>query len=183
MDRSQSSYRASSDDSGDRAVLLEAEILSAVGRPTGDLGFGEPFSVRTKWRYRERIAGAYPFLRLFDAQGRFLFAVNPVGTALSFEQAGDHEVLCRFDANVLVPGDYTLTAGCFLPPRTYLHLAEEALTFTVLEVPFDGSVLNVPEKSLFAPRASWLLGRSGDAAGEPVEAPVRRGDAVAERVR
>jgi homopolymeric O-antigen transport system ATP-binding protein len=150
-------YRAASEGerSEERTQLVEAQILDSTGEPSGDIHFGEPFTIRMVWKNRVDIPGGFYYLRAFDGQGRQLFALNHVGTSLEIERQGVHEIRCHFSHNVLAPGDYTLNLGCFLMPRTTLHAVDDCLGFSVLRVPHGDAVLSVPEDSIFAPRPDW----------------------------
>lgn len=139
-------------EAGDDAVLVEAEVVDGAGRRTGHVGFAAPFAIRMRWHNRKPLPGAFYFVRLTDAQGRQLFTVNHRGL-LDFEAAGDHEVVCRFDHNVLVPGQYWITFGCFLMPKTFIHHVEHALGFSVLETLDDAT--SIPASSIFDPRPAW----------------------------
>ncbi|HEX2254985.1 MAG TPA: ABC transporter ATP-binding protein [Thermoanaerobaculia bacterium] len=147
------------------AVLVEAEVLDATGRAAGHLRYGEPFALRMRWRNRRALPGAYYFVSAQDEQGRELFGVNP-GGLLPLE-AGEQEVLCRFENNVLVPGDYRFTVGCFLPPKTFLHRVEDALGLAVLEVPFATGPVSIAQRSIFDPRPSWQVAPAAQSPGEP----------------
>lgn len=152
-------YRCSTadgmDHQEDKAILLEAQILDATGERCKSLRFAEPFSLRMRWRHRSRIPGAFYFLRAFDNLGRHLFSVNHLGTGLDVQSEGLHEVVCHFPFSVLIPGAYSITVGCFVPPKTFVHLVEDCLGLLVVDVPYGDSLLNVPEQAIFAPRPRW----------------------------
>lgn len=137
------------------ACLLEAQILNSKRRPAETLKLGEPFSVRMLWRNRKKIAGGFYFVRFFDTRGRFLFAVNTTNSTVDVEAAGTHEVVCEFPVNVLSPGSYSLTIGCFVEPNVNVHTIEGCLGMAVIHSSFAGHGTSFSANSLVMPPASW----------------------------
>ena len=161
------SYRAPQSDgaaAAEETALLAAEVLDGDGRSTDFVRFGEPFSIHMRWRNHKAVPGSFYFVRVTDEQGRQLFTVNHRGL-LDVESAGDHAVVCRFDHNVLVPGRYWASLGCFLMPKTFLHHVENALGFSVLETAAEGGAIAV--RSIFDPRPTWR------SESQAMEEPVR----------
>jgi lipopolysaccharide transport system ATP-binding protein len=153
-----SSYRldaASADSHADRAVLLEADVVDSEGRACSHVSLGEPFGLRLRWLHRDRIHGAEYLARVFDQRERFLFGTNTQRVPLGLEAAGVHEVVCRVESNVLVPGEYTVTVGCFVPPNTRMHQVEACVSFGVFETPFEGRHIHVNRQAIFAPPTRW----------------------------
>jgi lipopolysaccharide transport system ATP-binding protein len=151
------SYRRRPDEQcEERAVLLEAEVLGAEGEPAGELRMGEPFAVRLRWRHRQPTPGLTYYLRAYDNRERLLFTANTAHAAsLGIDAEGYHEVTCHFPANVLVPGEYRLAAGAFVPPRTTVHAVEHCVGFAVTASPYRGEAFHVHEAAIIAPRAEW----------------------------
>jgi lipopolysaccharide transport system ATP-binding protein len=139
----------------DRAVLAAAEVRGDDGAPRPHLRFGEPFAVAMEWEHREPIQGVSYFLRVYDNRERLLFAANTWHEELALDAAGRHGVVCAVEANALVPGDYSITLGCFVRPRTVVHLVEHALGFQVTEVPFAGGAVHVHDSAVIAPPTRW----------------------------
>ena len=151
-------YPATSDgEPKERACLLEAEILNAVDQPCEHLRFAEPFSIRMLWQNRTQIPGAFYFIRAFDNQGRMLFTVNHLGADLDIEAEGLQEVTCHFPNSVLIPGEYSLSLGCFMMPKTFVHLADKCLGLVVIDVPYGDSLLCAPRNAIFAPQSRWQV--------------------------
>jgi lipopolysaccharide transport system ATP-binding protein len=139
-----------------KACLMEAEILNAEGKPCQALKFGEPFTLRMVWRHSAEVAGAAYAVRVHDARERFLFAVNTIGSGVEIAGAGLREVLCRFSDNVLVPGKYYFSMGCYVRPHTSLHVVEIGLKLAVVNVPYRGdNAFNIVGDPIFALHASW----------------------------
>ena len=140
-----------------RTVLLEAGILDAHGRPCDSVRFGEPFSVAMKWRQAATSAEPTYALRLYNTQDRLLFAANSVVSQIEDSgRAGTRWVNCRFEHNALVPGDYSISIGCYVRPDTTLHAAERCLAFAVLDVPYrEEHTYTLVGAPLFAPETHW----------------------------
>lgn len=156
--------------SEDRAVLRSAEVHSCgEGAPDGHLRFGEPFLVEAVWENRVPMPGAVYFLRLFDSRERLLFTSNTTHTPeLGLERPGLHRVTCEVPSNVLVPGEYSLTLGCFVPPSDEVHTVHRSLGFAVTEVPYDGRLQHVNAAAVIAPPTVWRsLGHEPHGAEEP----------------
>jgi len=159
-----STYRAEEADAGGRAHLEFAELLDSSGRPSTHLRLSEPFVFRTRWYHREPVSGASYFLRVFDSRDRLLFSTNSHATDLDADESGFQEIDCEVVANVLVPGDYSVTVGCYLRPKTMIQQVDGALLFEVIPVPFDeathvhagaGALVAVPTR--WTRRASRLV--------------------------
>jgi lipopolysaccharide transport system ATP-binding protein len=148
-------YRMTDDASSDRSVLVRAELLDSAGEPGGSVRFGEPFAVRMVWENRAAIPGAFYFVQVDDDRGRLISATNHRGEDLDVERPGRHEVVCRVESNVLVPGDYTLSIGCFQRPKTFFHHVPHCLRLQVLEVAYDRRLGSAPEGSLVAMPSTW----------------------------
>jgi len=148
-------YRAPETGDDDRAHLESAELLDASGRRTGRLRLGEPFTLRMRWRHREPIRGASYFVRVFDARDRMIFSTNTHASDLVLDGAGVHDAECRVEANVLMPGDYAATIGCFVRPKTMVQQVEAALSFEVLPVPHEDDVQLDVGPALVAVPTRW----------------------------
>lgn len=145
-------------DNGDRSNLVEAEILNSQNSPCDAIRFGEPFSIRMQWRRRPGISGISYALRVFDVQERFLFAANTLNSGLKIDEGeGLHSVVCRFGNNVLVPGEYNITIGCYIRPHTTVHVAESCLKLKVVAVPYRPSeIFNIVGNPLFVMHDLWI---------------------------
>jgi len=159
-----STYRVGEPEAGGKAYLESAELLDASGRPSTHLRLGEPFVLRACWHHREPLSGASYFLRVFDSRDRLLFSTNTHATDLEADASGSQLIDCEVATNVLVPGDYSVTFGCYRRPRTTIHQVDGALSFEVIPVPFDeathlhagaGALVAVPTR--WTRRASRLV--------------------------
>jgi len=148
-----STYRAEDMESG-AATLTSARLLDAAGTPTEHLSLGEPFSIEMRWQHHEAIPGAVYYIRVFDNRERLLFAANTSDTRLELDTPGEHRVNCKIESNVLTPGDYSVTLGCIIPPRTTIQHVDRALGFSVIHH-FLGDVRHIPGNVIFAPPFSW----------------------------
>jgi hypothetical protein len=108
------------------------------------------------WNLPRPLVGAFYFLRLVDSQGRQLFTVN-TNNVFEADRKGSHEVWCCFDNNVLVPGEYWLTFGCFMKPKTVVHQVENALGLFVVENARVDPTRGIAVRSIFDPRPSWRV--------------------------
>jgi len=134
-------YRGDEDEDPEaRAHLAAAELLDAAGRPARHLRLGEPFALRMRWRHREPIVGASYFVRVFDSRDRLIFSTNTHAADLVLDAAGLHKVDCWIETNVLAPGDYSVTLGCYVRPKTVIRQVEAAVSFEVFPVAFDEGV-------------------------------------------
>ena len=138
-----------------RAVLESAEILDATGKRNNHLNLGEPFSLRMRWRHNERISGASYFVRVYDSRDRMIFSSNTHATDLVVEDEGVHAVECRVETSILMPGDYTVTMGCFVRPKTVIERVESVIAFEVLPLAFDESVQMNAGPALVAVPTRW----------------------------
>ena len=152
------------EESQEKATLLEAEVLNADGEPCQYLRFGEPFSIRMLWQHRSDIKGVNYSIRVFDNRDRFLCAVNTQTSDMKIESVGTHEIRCRFDQNVLAPGDYFFTISCFVKPKTtMLHVAERCLGSVVSDVPYySDNIFNIRGNPIFAQQATWQITEAED---------------------
>lgn len=142
---------------GQKAFLIEAEILNSKGKPSEYLYFGEPFSIRLLWRHWSDIYGVSYAIRFYDAHERFLFAVNTLGLDLGLEAHGLHEVYCNMHHNVLIPGSYYCSIGCYIRPHTTIQSIDPCLSFSVIEVPYQaGPTFNIVGNPIFAVNAAWI---------------------------
>ena len=151
----------------DRVVLGEAILVGANGEPVHHLSLGERFGVRMTWSHRERVRSPTYFVRVYDDRGRLLFVSNTQRYELDLERVGEHEVECSVESNVLAPGTYTVSIGCFVPPHSRIHLVDECLTFDILETSVSGDQWQVNRKAIFVPPTSWSRVRERSAISEP----------------
>jgi hypothetical protein len=93
--------------------------------------------IRMLWQHRSDIPEVAYAIRTYDDHERLLFAVNTLCTDLEIEEEGIHEVLCRFDHNVLVPGENYVSIGCYIRPHTIIHAIDPCLSLTVLDIPYN----------------------------------------------
>ena len=143
---------------GSKATLIEAEALNAAGDPCARLRFAEPFSVRMRWFHSATIQGASYSIRVFDESDRLLFAVNTLNEPITIEEEGVHEIKCTFTHNVLVPGDYYISIGCYVRPHSKIQAIEPCLRLVVLDIPFyPTNSFNVVGSPVFAMRPSWKI--------------------------
>jgi lipopolysaccharide transport system ATP-binding protein len=142
--------------SEDKTSLLQAKILDANGKTAQYIHFGEPFAICMEWQhFRSTPAMAYA-LRIYDSQNRFLCAVNSLNTNFSIEEHGIRQIVCAFDHNVLVPGDYTISIGCYIRPHTVVHVVDPCFRLVIQNVPYHQShPFNILDNPLFMMPASW----------------------------
>lgn len=139
-----------------RAHLIETELLNAQGERCQNLRFGEPFSIRMLWEHAKQIEGVAYAIRIYDDRDRFLSAANTLNSGLEIESSGTHEVQCKFAENVLVPGEYYVSVGCYIRPHTALCVVESCLKLLVLDVPYRASHgFNILGNPVFALHPSW----------------------------
>ena len=143
----------------DRALLLEAKVLDSEGNPSHSLRFGEPFSIRMKWRHLPTSPEPVHAVRVYDAQDRLMFAATSRQSGVGeIHEETTHWISCRFDQNVLVPGDFSVFIKCFQSPRSTLHIAGRSLGFKVLDVPYRREhTFNLEGAPLFAPEGRWHI--------------------------
>jgi lipopolysaccharide transport system ATP-binding protein len=141
----------------EKACLVEAEILNSGEKPCEHLKFGEPFTIRMLWQHFAEIDGVAYAIRVHDTRERFLFAVNTLSTDLRIGSKGLHEVLCKFSDNVLVPGEYDVSIGCYIRPHTSIHVVDLCVRLIVLNVPHrTDNGFNIVGDPLIAIQASWI---------------------------
>lgn len=179
--RSKHRYKAPADtrllaDGGIR--LLEAEVFSPHGESSDCLRFGEGLRVRMLWEANASPPEVYTFLSLFDSRERRIFAVNTALNDIRVSGTGLRAIHCQIPAVHLVPGDYTITIGCYLPPKVMVARVDHALRFSVLRVPVDGigPMPSIAPDTVIAPPATWgeEISRSDALSAEsssPVVAP------------
>jgi hypothetical protein len=139
-----------------QARLLKAEVLNADGARSEQLRFGEDFSVRMVWQHFSDIPGVSYSIRVYDECSRFLFAVNTISTSLRIEDTGIHEVDCKFDPNILVPGVYYFSIGSYVRPYTTIHVVERCLRLVVASMPYRAdNRFNIVGRPLVAVHPEW----------------------------
>jgi lipopolysaccharide transport system ATP-binding protein len=142
-----------------KACLLEAEVLDNEGTQCQHLRFGEPFTIRMVWQHASDIPAVSYAIRIYDERERFLCAANTLNTNLPIESRGIHQVLCKFDQNVLIPGEYHLTIGCYIRPHTNVHVVDPCLKLIILNVPYyPNANFNIVGNPAFAVQSSWKYG-------------------------
>jgi homopolymeric O-antigen transport system ATP-binding protein len=160
---------------GSNATLMAAQVLNADGNGCQHLRFAEPFSVRMRWFHSSKIMGASYSIRVFDESDRFLFAVNTLNEAVSLDEQGVHEVTCTFPQNVLVPGEYFVSIGCYVRPHSKVQAIEPCLKLWVDDIPFyPNNAFNIVGNPVFAMTPSWKIKNCGmieNAGGYFDEAP------------
>ena len=136
--------------------LLEAEILSAGGTRCNHLRFGEDFTVRMLWEQKSDISNLSYAIRVSDSYDRLVFAVNTINSSLKTDRRGIHEIRCRVNPNVLVPGEYRVSIGAYLRPHTTLHVVDPCMKLIVLDTAYlSDHPFNIVGKPLVALRPSW----------------------------
>lgn len=141
---------------GDNAVLLEAEVLDDNGESCQNVKFGEPFTIRMRWLHRSSIRGATYAIRVYNEREVLLFAVNTLTADLQIERKGLHEVHCRFDHNVLVPGEYYVCIGCYVRPHTTVHTVDPCFKLLIGNLAFHPlRSFNIAGNATFAMFPSW----------------------------
>jgi lipopolysaccharide transport system ATP-binding protein len=136
--------------------LIEAQVLDSNSKSCDALRYGEPFSLRMVWRHLVDVAGNSYAVRVYDNRNRFLFAVNTLGTHLRLDGPGLREATCSFEHNVLVPGSYYLTIGCYVRPSREVHIVKDCIRLTILDVPYDpGARFAILGDPVFALHPHW----------------------------
>ena len=139
-----------------KACLFDAEILNAEGVPCQHLRFGEPFTIHMLWKQWSDIPGVAYAIRVYDEGDRFLIAVNTINTDLEIESKGMQDVLCKFDYNVLVPGEYYISIGSYIRPHTDVQVVDPCLKLVVVNVPYRPDIIfNIVGNPVFALHPSW----------------------------
>lgn len=123
--------------SSQKACLLEAELLDAAEQSCEHLRFGEPFAIRMLLQHFSAIPAVAYAIRIYDSQNRFLSAVNTLNEDLSIEDEGLHDINCKFTQNILVPGEYYISIGCYIRPHTTVYLVEPCLSLVVQDVSYN----------------------------------------------
>lgn len=141
---------------GQRALLLEAEILDSNGLCCDHLRFGESFTIRMRWKHFSELPGVSYSIRVYDEYSRFLYAVNTIAASLSIDGQGIHEVRCKFDPSILVPGVYYFSIGAYVRPSTTIHVMERCLRLIVTSTPYHPAYpFNIVGQPVVAVRAEW----------------------------
>jgi lipopolysaccharide transport system ATP-binding protein len=139
-------------------VLVEAEVLGADGKPCETLKFGEPFSIHMIWYHVSPIQALAYAIRVYDSQNRFLCATNTLSSDFSVDHRGEYDVLCKFDPNVLVPGEYYLSIGAYIRPHKTLHIVEACIKLIIEEIAYNqDNLFNVVGSPIFSMPTSWIL--------------------------
>jgi len=140
----------------DKAHLIETEVLDAEGKRCQHLKFGEPYSIRMLWKHSSRIDGVAYAVRIYDDRDRFLCAVNTLNSDLEIDQPGIHDVQCKVANNILVPGEYYISMGCYVRPHTNVHVVDSCLKFVILNVPYQAeNSFNIVGSPVFVLQPSW----------------------------
>ena len=136
-------------------VLKEATILNARLERSDTICFGESFAFRLCWDVAKEQPGATVFVQVRDANERLMFEASTSGSDLEVP-AGVTDTVCHVRENVLRPGDYYITIGCWRPPRTRIHRVERCLRLRVLDVAAPGRrMLHFHKQALIAPDVQW----------------------------
>jgi lipopolysaccharide transport system ATP-binding protein len=139
-----------------RACLLEAELLNAAGAPSHFLHFGEPFTIHMLWQHWSAIEGVAYAIRFYDLHNRLLFAVNSINTELQIESKGIHNIDCRFDENVLIPGEYIVSIGCYIRPHTVVHVIDTCFIIKIINSSYRlDNIFDIFGEPIFALNPSW----------------------------
>ena len=146
---------------GQQALLMEAEILDSSGSCRDHLRFGESFTIRMLWEHFAKIPGISYSIRLYDEYSRFLYAVNTITTSLPIENQGTHEVRCKFDPSILIPGVYYVSIGAYVRPSTTVHVMERCLRLIVTSTPYHPAYpFNIVGQPLVSVRPEWSQGNN-----------------------
>ena len=145
-----------------KAILIEAETLNAAGDRCQHLRFAEPFSVQMRWFHSSTIPGASYSIRVSNESDRLLFAVNTLNEPVSIDDKGVHEIKCTFSYNVLVPGEYYISIGCYVRPHSKIQAIEPCLKLVVDEIPYySTNSFNIVGNPVFAMTPSWKIENCG----------------------
>ncbi len=148
--------KAIGQDNGEKAELLEVDLLNATGDPCEHIQFGEPFAIRMMWNHRSAIPSAAYAIRVNDDHEHLLFAVNTLLTDLAIETQGTHTVICKVETNVLTPGEYFVSVGCYVRPHTSVSVVDSCMKLVVVDVPFNKTQpFNIIGKPAFALQGKW----------------------------
>jgi lipopolysaccharide transport system ATP-binding protein len=140
----------------EKGRLLQAEVLDASKMRSNELRFGESFTIRMLWEHFSNIPGVSYSIRVYDEYNRLLFAVNTTNSAVRIEDRGIHEVSCKFEPNILIPGVYYFSIGSYVRPYTTIHVVERCLRLVVLRSPYHPSYpFNIMGQPLVAVRPQW----------------------------
>lgn len=144
---------------GQQAVLLQAEILGSNGMCRDHLRFGESFTIGMRWEHFSEIPGISYSIRVYDEYSRLLYAVNTIASSMPLEHQGTHEVRCKFEPSILVPGVYYFSIGAYVRPSTTIHVMERCLRLIVTSTPYHPAYpFNIVGQPLVAVRPEWSQG-------------------------
>ena len=150
--------------------LIEAEVLDSKGRSCDSLLYREPFALRMVWRHFVEVAASSYAVRVYDNRNRFLFAVNTLGSDLQLHHPGLREITCSFDYNVLIPGNYYVTIGCYVRPYKEVHVVKDCLRLTILPVPYQsGPRFSVVGDPAFALHPDWSQHELNDSSAKGIK--------------
>jgi len=141
-----------------RVMLSDATVVNSRGEPTDKLLFGEPFGVQMTWNHQGNVPGAAYSVRIHDRHDRLITAFNTVDDPLEIEVLGERKVECRTERNVLPPGTYRISLGCFVRPHSTIEDHERCLSVTVTEMPYDRQFqYNIAGDPLMALPGNWRV--------------------------
>jgi hypothetical protein len=96
---------------------------------------------------------------VYDNRDRLLFGANTFNSGLKTEDTGIHHLQCCFDDNVLVPGEYFISIGCYdrIKNRN-IHFVNRCLILVVINIPFiHNEVFSIGASTIFSMRSSWQI--------------------------
>ena len=149
------------------AVTLErVALLDDDDRPTDRIRLGQPFTVAMTFQVNETVEDGVIELGLSSADGTRVATVQNVDgdRPLLSLTPGRHEIRARIDATLL-PGEFTLDVGMHRLIGLTLDFVERALTFTALNVAYDGTEDRWPwvvVRGALRPPSEWSV-RTADA--------------------
>jgi lipopolysaccharide transport system ATP-binding protein len=123
------------------AVTLEqVALLDEDDQPTDRVRLGQPLTVAMTFLISEPVSDGVVELGLATADGTRVATVqNTDGDRPLLElEPGRHEIRARIDTTLL-PGEFTLDVGMHRLIGLTMDFVERALTFTALNVAYDGS--------------------------------------------
>jgi hypothetical protein len=75
---------------------------------------------------------------------------------MRLDHRGLREITCTFDNNVLVPGDYYVTIGCYVRPYKEVHVVKDCLRLTIQAAPYQrGLRFSIVGDPAFALHPEW----------------------------
>ncbi|MCB0197497.1 MAG: Wzt carbohydrate-binding domain-containing protein, partial [Anaerolineae bacterium] len=148
-------------DTDNKSYLAKAEILNANEQVSSFIRFREPFTVKMLWVHKEAIPAAHYSIRVTDRFDRLMFATNNLEEASNIDLNGTYEVKCRFDTNVLTPGEYQVSIGCYVRPHTTIHKIDPCFKLKIENIPYySDEHFNLRGNPAFSPRSTWNLRKS-----------------------